>query len=278
MYLDLRLHNNILGFNNTSAEFEVSCVGRVIVDDINTSVERPNGLPDYQLLYIASGCGYFNFGNGFEKIGSKTVILFKPNEPQIYKYFTQDSPHTYWIHFSGNNVDNLLKQIELTNTKTVKIQNDIGLKDFFKKVIFEFQNRADAFSSAANNYAQLALIELSREIKNSKKKKADLEIENLCQKMRVYYYENISNNEYAEKCNMSVSHFLSKFRDVTGMSPQNYIINLRIANAKNLLTTTNYKINEISQLVGFTDSMYFCKRFKKLEGISPSEYRAKFQL
>lgn len=76
---------------------------------------------------------------------------------------------------------------------------------------------------------------------------------------------------------MSVSHFLSKFRKATGTSPQNYILNLRITNAQNLLSTTDYKIIEISKLVGFADSMYFCKRFKKKTGLSPSDYRQKFK-
>lgn len=95
--------------------------------------------------------------------------------------------------------------------------------------------------------------------------------------MNIDFYKDFSNTEYAEECNMSVSHFLSKFRKATGTSPQNYILNLRITNAQNLLSTTDYKIIEISKLVGFADSMYFCKRFKKKTGLSPSDYRQKFK-
>ena len=103
------------------------------------------------------------------------------------------------------------------------------------------------------------------------------QILNISKKMNMDFYKDFSNTEYAEECNMSVSHFLSKFRKATGTSPQNYILNLRITNAQNLLSTTDYKIIEISKLVGFADSMYFCKRFKKKTGLSPSDYRQKFK-
>lgn len=272
MYINIRL-NNIIDHTPSKASLEVNGVGCSIVKEHDPMVNRPCGLPDYQLIYIENGFGYFKFEDDYEKISGKTVILFKPNEPQIYKYYKKDSTTTYWIHFSGKDVENILKELNLYDKKVIPINNGLALKEYLKRIVEEFQNQPNAYIRASSSYAKLALIELNREFENSSKKSSDLTIENLCKEMNMNFHKNISNTEYAKMCNMSVPHFLSKFKSVTGTTPQNYILNLRITSAKNLLTTTDYKITEISQLVGFTDSMYFCKRFKKIIGVAPTDYR-----
>lgn len=277
MYINMRL-NDTIDHTPSKESLEINCVGCSVTVEHNPSVERYNGLPDYQLLYIESGCGYFKFGEDYEKISSKTVILYKPHEPQVYKYYTDDSPTSYWIHFSGTDVENLLKELNLYDKRVIPISNGLTLKEYLKRIIEEFQNKPTAFTSAASSYAKLAIIELKREMENAAKKTSDLTIEKLCKEMNMNFHKNMSNIEYANMCNMSVPHFLAKFKSVTGTTPQNYILNLRISNAKNLLVTTDYKIMEISKLVGLADSMYFCKRFKKIVGITPTEYRRKFQI
>ena len=277
MYIDVRLYDNITNHKITTSDFKVNCAGHAVIEENSPANNRANGLPDYQLLYIENGCGFFKFGEDYEKLPGKTVVLYRPYEPQIYKYRQKDKTQTYWLHFGGTAVEKLLCELELNDKKIITINNDINFKEYFKKVIDELQNKPIGYLQAANDYARLALISLSREIKTSLKKPSDLVIDSLCKKMNMDFYKDFSNAEYAEECNMSVSHFLSKFRKATGTSPQNYILNLRITNAQNLLSTTDYKIIEISKLVGFADSMYFCKRFKKKTGLSPSDYRQKFK-
>ena len=276
MFISIPL-NNIVSHMPSDASLEVNSAGCAVIEENNPTVNRPFGFPDYQLLYIESGCGFFRFNDEFEKISGKTVILFKPNEPQIYKFYKKDVTKSYWIHFSGHDVDNLLKSLNLYDKKIIPIYNGLALKEYLKRIIEEFQSKPTAYIHSTSCYAKLAIIELNREIANTFKKNSDLTIENLCKEINMNFHKNIPNAEYAKACNMSVPHFLSKFKNVTGATPQNYVLLLRITNAKNLLSTTNYKINEISQLVGFSDSMYFCKRFKKIVGITPSEYRKKFQ-
>lgn len=277
MYINIHL-NDIIDHTPSAAGLEINCVGCVAEVDHNPSLERQLGLPDYQLIYIESGCGYFKFDEEYEKVSGKAVVIYKPNEPQIYKYYKNDLPKTFWLHFSGTDVENMLRELNIYDKRVIPIKSGMFLKECLERIIEEFQNKPTAFTRAASSYAKLAIIELKREMENVSKKTADLTIEKLCKEMHMNFHKNISNIEYANMCNMSVPHFLSKFKSVTGTTPQNYILNLRISNAKNLLVTTDYKIMEISQLVGLTDSMYFCKRFKKLVGITPTEYRQKFQI
>ena len=57
------------------------------------------------------------------------------------------------------------------------------------------------------------------------------------------------------------------------MTPMQYIISIRIANAQGLLEATDYSINEIARIVGYDNPLYFSRLFHKQKGLSPSQFR-----
>ena len=69
------------------------------------------------------------------------------------------------------------------------------------------------------------------------------------------------------------TYFSELFKKETGRNYIEYITDLRMNKAKELLSQTNLKIAEICEAVGYTDAKYFSKTFKKLTGITPSEYK-----
>lgn len=75
-----------------------------------------------------------------------------------------------------------------------------------------------------------------------------------------------------EAMGMSRTTFYTKMLDVTGYSPKRYILLYKIDKAKALLGTGEYRISDIAIMLGFYDSKYFSKQFKKVCGVCPSEY------
>ena len=75
---------------------------------------------------------------------------------------------------------------------------------------------------------------------------------------------------------MSPSHLSRTFKKATSGSLTEYINKERISKAKELLQNTNLLTYEIAEAVGYKDATYFSSIFRKYEGISPSEYKAKF--
>ena len=90
---------------------------------------------------------------------------------------------------------------------------------------------------------------------------------------RENYNKDINIEEYAEKQNISISWFIRCFRQITGQTPLQYIINLRIANAQMMLETTDYSISQIAEKVGYDNPLYFSRIFHRQTGVSPREYR-----
>jgi AraC-like DNA-binding protein len=91
-------------------------------------------------------------------------------------------------------------------------------------------------------------------------------------------------NNYAQEITieqLATTHYVSPtylskiFKEVTGVSPINYLILIRLQQARQLLMTEEYPIKEIARAVGYEDAYHFSKSFKKQYGVSPSALRQK---
>lgn len=88
------------------------------------------------------------------------------------------------------------------------------------------------------------------------------------------FFRDLSLEEVAEQAHMNGAYFSSSFRKYMGSSFINYLTEIRIKKAKELLADKDKKIREISSMTGFNDMRYFAKIFKKYVGVTPSEYRS----
>ena len=79
--------------------------------------------------------------------------------------------------------------------------------------------------------------------------------------------------EMAESVNLSGPYFCSLFKAITGVPPAKYLKTLRMQQAAVLLTTTFLSVKEIVRRIGLTDESHFVRDFKRLYGVTPSEYR-----
>src|SRR5215470_452761 len=79
--------------------------------------------------------------------------------------------------------------------------------------------------------------------------------------------------EMAEEVNLSTPYFCSLFKSITGVPPAKYLKSLRLQQAATLLTTTFLSVKEIVRRVGLTDESHFVRDFKRMYGMTPSEYR-----
>lgn len=77
----------------------------------------------------------------------------------------------------------------------------------------------------------------------------------------------------ARNASMSVSAYTKKFRLLTGMSPLNYYLNLKLEHVRNQLEKTDFSISELAYRNGFCDGTYLVKLFRQRFGITPARYR-----
>lgn len=87
------------------------------------------------------------------------------------------------------------------------------------------------------------------------------------------YKENISIDSVAAACNVSPAYLHKIFKNTLGITPGNYLLNIRISVAQNLLVNTHQPLIEIAFNCGFNSQSYFSSCFSKALGISPKDYR-----
>lgn len=92
-----------------------------------------------------------------------------------------------------------------------------------------------------------------------------------------HYDKAIELSDIAQFLHLSPGYLSILFKDETGINFKDYLINLRIERAKELLeNNASMSIAEICALVGYSDQAYFSKQFSRIVGISPSQYRKRF--
>ena len=87
-----------------------------------------------------------------------------------------------------------------------------------------------------------------------------------------YNEPSISVKTVAEALGISEGHLSHTFKKETDLTLLNYLTRVRIRKAMELLRTCRYKVYEVAEMVGYRDITYFSATFKKVAGVSPSEY------
>lgn len=87
------------------------------------------------------------------------------------------------------------------------------------------------------------------------------------------YHKDLSMEEVAELIDLSISHFCMLFKQVSGYTFLEYLTKIRMDKAKYILKNSNVKVYQVAPLVGYQDPRYFTQVFKKITGMTPSEFR-----
>lgn len=87
-----------------------------------------------------------------------------------------------------------------------------------------------------------------------------------------YQKTDLTNSELAAKCNISEVYFRRMFNKYYKMTPKQFITEIRINNAKQLLSEGALKINAVAEKCGFSNQYHFCRVFKQKTGLTPTSY------
>lgn len=241
---------------------------------------RPHGRPDYQLLYVAEGCAWFMVDGVDTPANAGDFIIYSPRYPQYYHYHLADKTDLYWLHFYGTETEDFLKSIGLTTNQVLSSQFDSQISKEWTVMIRELAIRQRNFETLVPLYAKKIMALLSRMMKpqNAVQSRSQAIIIDAIEYFSNKFDGSINIRHLARDLGVSVCWLNLNFKNYTGVSPMQYVINLRLSHAKDQLRSTDYTIAEIAQLAGYDDPLYFSRLFKKHVGCSPREYRKKHKV
>ncbi len=148
----------------------------------------------------------------------------------------------------------------------------------FNKMAEELNNQKPNNIDLIKMYLCIMLTEFSRCYSKSVKSVSQINnyhfslVKNVIDYLGIHYRENIRLNTLSNYHHISARHLSRVFKEATGLSVFEYLQKIRIEKACLFLKTTDYKVTDIVNLVGFTDYRYFNKIFKNYIGMTPKNY------
>nr|WP_240343874.1 AraC family transcriptional regulator [Paenibacillus sp. SYP-B3998] len=121
-------------------------------------------------------------------------------------------------------------------------------------------------------FMQLMGFVLEHNLRSDHSLSATHSVENTIQYLNRHYMENITVKQLVQLANVSQWQFTPIFQELTGKKPLDYLTDLRINHAKELLRSSDEPLREIAAKVGFADEYYFNRRFRNTAGITPKQY------
>lgn len=194
----------------------------------------------------------------------------------------------HWLHFSQTqlqlrNEAEVLQDISDKNPEKMIIlpvyTNKIDSRRFhvmFNQLLDLYQEKKP--KDYLNAYLSCLLYELTSEITNYliHKKYSGNRLQPIQDWIRIHAFEDITLEQIAEHFKYNKNYLSRIYKESAGIGISEQIIKFRLKHAKELLTETDLSIIEIASEVGYEDSKYFMRLFKKYESVTPTEYRKTF--
>lgn len=239
----------------------------------------PGVRDSYILHFISDGKGVFKCNGKTYELSRGDVFLVKP-ETEVFYEADEHNPWSYmWVGFNGIKAESYLAAAGLDkDIFTTKCDNiPIIFSCIQQMIMYRHLTLANELKRES---ALLQIFSvLMEEYKDTlpKEERYDYPYHIYVEQAEDYiqrnYKSNIKINDLASYIGIDRSYLTNIFKSVTKMSPQEYLMNYRMEQAKNMLKNTDMKVSDVAETVGYHDPLTFSKMFKKSVGMSPSEYR-----
>ena len=239
-------------------------------------------LDEFQIVYITEGHGYFESQSmPRQQVEPGTAILLFPDERHNYAPDKRQGWSEFWIGFRGETAERIISAGFFTpKDALVRIGHSNSLIALYRDAIriAERENMGCQQLLAGIVTHMLGhLIYKSRSSRDGSNQAEDI-INEARHLMRERVHHSLHAEQVAEMLGVGYSWFRQTFKRITGISPAHYIARLLTSRAKEMLIAENQTITETAYALGFESVGQFSTLFRKIEGITPSQFREENQL
>ncbi|MDG0978560.1 MAG: AraC family transcriptional regulator [Halieaceae bacterium] len=233
---------------------------------------------DYLIIYCVEGRGKLTVSKNRHEIEAGDVIVLPKGQTHSYQALTNKPWTIFWIHYLGNKAqdytDYLLQQ---TDYRITRAGNHPQLRSAFQGLLDVARTGYDlsAFLTLSNRL-KLLLTELGQTRYQQAAPKG-LDLEATQQLMREHLNSQISLDELAQAAFLSKFHFSNRYKRLTGYSPIQHFLNMKMEYACELLDASTLSVKAIAAELGYNDPLYFSRLFKRTIGVAPLTYRKSTQ-
>lgn len=243
--------------------------------------------PHYLIHFIRSGRGRYLRRDSVYDLEKGDAFLILPGEATKYIADEKDPWEYTWIAFDGPDAKTLLKHCGFTDTQVVYRSPDEGSVTRLLSQTYVFENSfhencQNLLEIMGNFYLLFSCMyqeQLPIQLLPPSRKSAPAgTLQELYYRQAVDYLEHnfsypVKIEQLARQVGVSRTYLYKIFISHSGKSVQQYLSDLRLTAAMDMLKKSGRDITEIAYSCGFTDSPAFCRQFKKTTGLTPLQYR-----
>ncbi|HHT47899.1 MAG TPA: AraC family transcriptional regulator [Firmicutes bacterium] len=242
----------------------------------------------YLFHYILSGKGSFFVNNQHYALQQGQGFLIYPELITYYEADQVDPWHYVWVGFNGLKVETYLEAAGFSRENPILTQRT-GIN--IDRHLLTLVHTAEEYNNTRYNYGKtlhlqgLLYITISEMIENAGPHRTalangdlqDVYIRKALEFIKTNYSRPINIKMIAASLGLSRSYLTVLFKNRLQIGPQDYLIQFRMERACDFLRNPLLSIGDVARSVGYSDPLAFSKIFKKVKGLSPSQYRQNHQ-
>ncbi|MNB72797.1 HTH-type transcriptional activator Btr [compost metagenome] len=230
----------------------------------------------YNLHFVLSGKGYLDTDNRTYELTRGQGFLYGPGMRQIYRSDLHDPWDIRWVHFYGIHLEELLDGKGLDEPWLFGVADISPFETLVETMLqlgrnFEVDNE---FAVASTLYGLLTRLQSGAARLNEPVNIAADKIRAAANFVRARCNEPVNLQQAASIAGYSTHYFSRMFNVIFGMSFSDFLLECRMLKAKQLLASTGLSVKQIALETGFSQTSYFSRCFRSLEGMTPIEFRS----
>ncbi len=237
-------------------------------------------LDQFGLIYVTQGQGEFeSAATRRTVVDAGTVFVLMPGVWHRYRPCAQVCWSYYWVHVGGEYLDRLVQRRVLCAERPVfKTGLQQNLLRSYVSLVDRARTEPPGFQQMmCGNVLEILGVALATDGGQPDSERLAAVVRQATVILEQRMGDEVDLGELAASLDVSYDGFRHAFKKHTGMAPHQYLLQLRIHRARELLYGTDLTVRRIAALLGFKDPYYFSRAFRKMTGRSPNRWRTESQ-
>ncbi|NMA48313.1 MAG: helix-turn-helix transcriptional regulator [Tissierellia bacterium] len=237
----------------------------------------------YLFQYTLDGYGlYESHGICHKLTRGKAFFIKFPHDSQYSLPLREDDLKAHWtffyLHFTGPAVEPFYKHIHEITGSLIDLESDSIPISLFFELYDILKNQQPLGRYMNSEWLYRFLISLLYTLTLPPTRKASPHVTAAIEWIKTNYSKQMNLESMCSEIGVTYPHLTRQFCKEQGISPIQYLTNIRLEQGRRLLLNTSLSIDKIAEKCGFSSANYFTKVYKKALHITPSQYRHQHKL
>lgn len=264
-----RVEGSICNEEDLTQRLLVNCCGVTVISKPFRTF-NPQGRHDFYLMLLLEGALDAVADDTSLHLSSSDAVIYPPDRAYGYQLTEPERMVYLWVHFTGYAVPALLQNCRLDTARIYHLNDSKEAQQDFEAIQRLFLSRPPFFLEESSIRLELLFTHIARALNTPEQPRPADRLQTSLRYLNLHYAETLHLEELAGMEFLSPSRYSALFRRATGLSPQQYLIRLRLKAAQELLSNTDLSVAEVARSVGYDDALYFSRLYHRHMGQTPS--------